>query len=139
MWGEQLKACRGEEPSVAQRSGAVLGQVLLPQVTRQADDPGVLTLCHMGKHPDVGGAYHIKLMADGRRAPLCQSLKVYSTGTVQQICLQQKGAKNMIILIKKIVCHFYFLGRRFLIIPVWRGHQYPKYIMFHISSPDRPQ
>ncbi len=90
LWREQLKACGGEDPSVTQRSGAVLGQVFLPQVTRQADDPGVLTLRHMGKHPDVGGAYHIKLVADGRRAPLCQSLKVDSTGTVQQICLQRK-------------------------------------------------
>ncbi len=94
LWREQLKACGGEDPSVTQRSGTVLGQVFLPQVTRQADDPGVLTLRHMGKHPDVGGAYHIKLVADGRRAPLCQSLKVYSTGTVQQICLQRRKKKT---------------------------------------------
>lgn len=41
-------------------------QVLLPQVAGEADDPGVLALSNVGKHPDVGGAHYIKLVADGR-------------------------------------------------------------------------
>lgn len=31
----------------------MFGQVLLPQVAGEADDPGVLALSDMGKHPDV--------------------------------------------------------------------------------------
>ena len=49
----------------------MFGQVLLPQVAGEADDPGVLALSDVGKHPDVWGAHHIELVADGRGAPLC--------------------------------------------------------------------
>lgn len=64
------------------------GQIFLPQVAGQADDPGVLALCHMGKHPDVRGANHVKLVADGRRAPFRQCLQVDATRAVQQVGLQ---------------------------------------------------
>lgn len=65
----------------------MLGQVLLAQVAGQADDPGVLALRHVRKHPDVRGADHVELVADGRRAPLSQRLQVNATGTVQQVGL----------------------------------------------------
>lgn len=66
MGREQLQAGVGEHPGVVECGGAVLGQVLLAQVAGQADDPGVLALRHVGKHPDVRWADHIKLVADGR-------------------------------------------------------------------------
>lgn len=89
---EQLQARGGEEPGVAQCRGAVLGQVLLPQVAGQADDPGVLALRHVCKHPDVRGADHVELVADGRRTPLGQRLQVDAAGTVQQVGLGVRGA-----------------------------------------------
>lgn len=70
----------------------MFGQVILPQVAGEADDPGVLALSNVGKHPDVWRAHHIKLVADGRGAPLCQRLKIDSTGAVQQVCLQWRTA-----------------------------------------------
>lgn len=87
LWREQLQARGGEEPGVAQCRGAVLGQVLLAQVAGQADDPGVLALRHVRKHPDVRGADHVELVADGRRAPLGQRLQVDAAGAVQQVGL----------------------------------------------------
>lgn len=49
----------------------MFGQVLLPQVAGEADDPGVLALSDVGKHPNVRGAHHVELVADGGGAPLC--------------------------------------------------------------------
>lgn len=43
----------------------MFGQVLLPQVAGETDDPWVLALSNMGKNPDVRGAHYIKLVADG--------------------------------------------------------------------------
>lgn len=71
MRRQQLQAGVGKHPCVVEGGGAMFGQVLLPQVAGEADDPGVLALSDMGKHPDVRGAHHIELVADGRGAPLC--------------------------------------------------------------------
>lgn len=71
LWRQQLKASVGKHPGVVECSGAMFGQVLLPQIAGEADDPGVLALRDVGKHPDVRGAHHIKLVTDGRGTPLC--------------------------------------------------------------------
>lgn len=71
LWRQQLQAGVGKHPGIVECSGAMFWQVLLPQVAGEADDPGVLALSNVGKHPDVGGAHYIKLVADGRWAPLC--------------------------------------------------------------------
>lgn len=71
MRRQQLQAGVGKHPCVVEGGRAMFGQVLLPQVAGEADDPGVLALSDMGKHPDVRGAHHIELVADGRGAPLC--------------------------------------------------------------------
>lgn len=68
---QQLKAGVGKHPGIVEGSGAMFGQVLLPQVAGEADDPGILALRDVGKHPDVGGTHHIKLVTDGRGTPLC--------------------------------------------------------------------
>lgn len=53
LWRQQLQAGVGKHPGIVEGSGAMLGEVLLTQVTREADDPGVLALRDVGKHPDV--------------------------------------------------------------------------------------
>lgn len=50
---EQLQAGVSKHPGVVESARAMLGQVLLAQVAGQADDPGVLALSDMRKHPDV--------------------------------------------------------------------------------------
>lgn len=84
---QQLQPRVGEHPGVVEGGGAELGEVLLPQVAGEADDPGVLALSDVCKHPDVGGAHHVELVADGRRAPLRQRLQVDATGAEQQVAL----------------------------------------------------
>lgn len=90
-----MQAGVGKHPGIVDCSGAMFGQVLLSQVAGEADDPGVLALSNMGKHPDVGGAHHVKLMTDGRGAPLCKGLKINPAGTVQQVCLQRKETRQV--------------------------------------------
>lgn len=70
----------------------MLGQVFLPQVAGETDDPGILTLSNVSKNPDVRRAHHVKLVADGGGAPLCQCLEINSTWAVKQVCL--KGENN---------------------------------------------
>lgn len=53
LWRQQLQAGVGKHPCIVDRSGAMFGQVLLSQVAGEADDPGVLALSNVGKHPDV--------------------------------------------------------------------------------------
>lgn len=53
LWRQQLKADVGKHPCIVDCSGAMFGEVLLPQVAGEADDPGVLALSNVGKHPDV--------------------------------------------------------------------------------------
>lgn len=88
MWRQQLQAGVGEHPGVVEGGGAVLGQVLLPQVAGEADDPGVLALSDVGEHPDVRGTHHVELVADGGGAPLRQRLEVNPAGAVQQVRLR---------------------------------------------------
>lgn len=66
LWRQQLQAGVGKHPGIVEGSGAMFGQVLLPQVAGEADDPGVLALSNVGEHPNVRRAHHIKLVADGR-------------------------------------------------------------------------
>lgn len=70
----------------------MLWQVLLPQVAGETDDPGILTLSNVGKNPDVRRAHHVKLVADGRGAPLCQCLEIDPTWAVEQVCLKRRTA-----------------------------------------------
>lgn len=53
LWRQQLQACVGKHPGIVEGSGAMFGEVLLTQVAGEADDPGVLALRNVSKHPDV--------------------------------------------------------------------------------------
>lgn len=53
LWRQQLQAGVGKHPCIVDCGWAMFGQVLLAQVAGEADDPGVLALSDMGKHPNV--------------------------------------------------------------------------------------
>lgn len=77
----------------------MFGQVLLPQVAGETDDPGILTLSNMGKNPDVRRAHYVKLVADGRGAPLCQCLEIDPTWAVEQVCLKRRTLNVFLLLL----------------------------------------
>lgn len=53
LWRQQLQTGVGKHPGIVEGSGTEFGQVLLSQVAGEADDPGVLALSNVGKHPNV--------------------------------------------------------------------------------------
>lgn len=68
-------------PGVAEGCGAVLGQVLLPQETEQAQHPGVFDrLC---EYPDMGWTLHIVMAVDQDCVPLHQPLQIHAVGQRQ--------------------------------------------------------
>lgn len=73
-----LQPSEGIRPGVAEGCGAVFGQVLLPQETEEAEDPGVFD--RLSKYPDMGRALHVIMAIDQDCVPLHQPLQIHAVG-----------------------------------------------------------
>lgn len=56
----------------------MFGQVLLPEETEEAEDPGVFD--RLSEYPDVGRALHIVVAIDQDCIPLHQPLQIHTVG-----------------------------------------------------------